>query len=44
MTFTQARWRLQLLAELGVGVRVRESERAEEAQYTRLKESTLGTR
>lgn len=40
MTFAQARWRLQLLAELGVGTLQREGERAEEAKYTRLKDVT----
>jgi len=38
----EARARIQLLAELSVGRLVRAQELAEEADYTRLKESTLG--
>ena len=40
MTLMQARWRLQLLAELGVGALQRKGQRAEDEKYTHLKEVT----
>lgn len=40
----EARARVQLLAEMTVGVKVRAFERAEDDQFIRLKESTLGAR
>ena len=42
MTVTQARWRLQLLAELSVGQPQRQAGALEDAQYTRLKDVTSG--
>ena len=42
MTVIQARWRLQLLAELGVGRLVREAEREDDDKVARLKEATHG--
>lgn len=44
MTVTQARWRLQLLAELSVGRPMREADAIEDSQYTRLKDVTSGNR
>jgi hypothetical protein len=42
MTFMQARWRLQLLAELGIGTLVREVKQAEDAGVRKLREATSG--
>lgn len=39
-----ARWRLQLVAEAGVGRLIRAVEHQEEADFTRLKDSTSGNR
>ena len=36
MTFEQARWRLQLLAEMGIGWQVRGADLLEDAQIARL--------
>ncbi len=44
MTFEQARWRLQLLAELGVGTLLRENAKQEDARFTHLKDVTSGPR
>lgn len=44
MTYLQARYRLQLLAELGVGRTVRNEASEEDAAMQRLAEATIGHR